>query len=133
MDTGSWLRTLVLRQSANVGAKIRNAAKAGQPIPSIWATDQAGRPTTDPNEVLNGFLLPTGGHGHVVVALNGKAIAETAAALTLLEAQYPAIQYILRQDVDMTALGRSATWTYGSCKGEASRFSLRQWASARST
>jgi ureidoglycolate dehydrogenase (NAD+) len=43
-------------------AKIRNAAKAGQAIPEGWATDDQGRPTTDPNAALKGFLLPVGGH-----------------------------------------------------------------------
>ncbi|MCJ2058497.1 Ldh family oxidoreductase [Methylobacterium sp. J-048] len=50
-------------------AKIRNAAKAGQPIPDTWATDRTGRPTTDPNEALNGFLLPIGGHKGYGLAL----------------------------------------------------------------
>jgi LDH2 family malate/lactate/ureidoglycolate dehydrogenase len=50
-------------------AKIRNAAKAGQPIPDTWATDRSGRPTTDPNEALNGFLLPIGGHKGYGLAL----------------------------------------------------------------
>ncbi|GBQ97049.1 malate/L-lactate dehydrogenase [Acetobacter nitrogenifigens DSM 23921 = NBRC 105050] len=50
-------------------AKIRNAAKAGQKIPDTWATDQQGRPTTDPNEALNGFLLPIGGHKGYGMAL----------------------------------------------------------------
>jgi ureidoglycolate dehydrogenase (NAD+) len=50
-------------------AKIRNAAKAGRPIPDTWATDRAGRPTTDPNEALNGFLLPIGGHKGYGLAL----------------------------------------------------------------
>lgn len=43
-------------------AKIRNALKAGQPIPQGWATDAQGRPTTDPAAALKGFLLPVGGH-----------------------------------------------------------------------
>ncbi|ESR23732.1 Ldh family oxidoreductase [Lutibaculum baratangense] len=43
-------------------AKIRNAAKAGEPIPEGWATDGAGRPTTDPNAALKGFLMPFGGY-----------------------------------------------------------------------
>ena len=30
-------------------AKIRNAAKRGEAIPSTWATDSEGKPTTDPN------------------------------------------------------------------------------------
>jgi ureidoglycolate dehydrogenase (NAD+) len=50
-------------------AKIRNAAKAGQPIPDTWATDRSGRPTTDPSEALNGFLLPIGGHKGYGLAL----------------------------------------------------------------
>lgn len=50
-------------------AKIRNAAKAGQPIPNTWATDRSGRTTTDPNEALNGFLLPIGGHKGYGLAL----------------------------------------------------------------
>src|SRR5690606_28704044 len=43
-------------------AKIRDAAKAGQPIPEGWATDADGRPTTDPKAALDGFLLPVGGY-----------------------------------------------------------------------
>ncbi|TWB46435.1 LDH2 family malate/lactate/ureidoglycolate dehydrogenase [Rhizobium sp. ERR 922] len=50
-------------------AKIRNAAKAGQPIPDTWATDRSGRATTDPNEALDGFLLPIGGHKGYGLAL----------------------------------------------------------------
>jgi LDH2 family malate/lactate/ureidoglycolate dehydrogenase len=41
--------------------KIRYAANAGQPIPSNWATDASGKPTTDPEIALKGFLLPMGG------------------------------------------------------------------------
>ena len=43
-------------------AKIRSAAKAGEPIPMGWATDAEGRPTTNAAEALKGFLLPVGGH-----------------------------------------------------------------------
>ncbi len=42
--------------------KIRQAAKAGTAIPEGWATDREGRPTTDANEALKGFLLPFGGY-----------------------------------------------------------------------
>ena len=42
-------------------AKIRNAAKRGEAIPPTWATDKDGKPTTDPNAALDGFLLPIGG------------------------------------------------------------------------
>lgn len=50
-------------------AKIRNAAKAGTPIPETWATDREGRPTTDPKAALEGFLLPIGGHKGYGLAL----------------------------------------------------------------
>lgn len=42
--------------------KIRLAAKRGQPIPEGWGLDKEGRPTTDPNAVLDdGVVLPIGG------------------------------------------------------------------------
>lgn len=43
-------------------AKIRAAAAAGTTIPDTWATDADGRPTTDPTQALEGFLLPVGDH-----------------------------------------------------------------------
>lgn len=43
-------------------ARIRDAAKAGRPIPEGWAADADGRPTTDPKAALDGFLLPIGGY-----------------------------------------------------------------------
>ncbi len=60
----------------------------------------------------------------VVVTLNGQVIADTVNALILREASYPAVQYIPRKDVDMTALSRSPTHTYCPYKGEASYFSI---------
>ena len=50
-------------------AKIRNALKRGESIPSTWATDQHGLPTTDPKAALDGFLLPIGGHKGYGLAL----------------------------------------------------------------
>jgi LDH2 family malate/lactate/ureidoglycolate dehydrogenase len=50
-------------------AKIRNALKRGESIPSTWATDQHGKPTTDPKAALDGFLLPIGGHKGYGLAL----------------------------------------------------------------
>ena len=60
----------------------------------------------------------------VVVISAGKVIADTTRALTLREASYPAVQYIPREDVDMTRLARTATHTYCPYKGEASYFSM---------
>ncbi len=50
-------------------AKIRNAMKLGESIPDTWATDKEGRPTTDPQAALDGFLLPIGGHKGYGLAL----------------------------------------------------------------
>jgi ureidoglycolate dehydrogenase (NAD+) len=42
--------------------KILNAKSKGESIPEGWAVDSQGRPTTDPDEVVNGgFLFPVGG------------------------------------------------------------------------
>ncbi|WP_454688704.1 Ldh family oxidoreductase [Achromobacter aloeverae] len=60
---------LDMAMSVVARAKIRNALKAGQPIPDTWATDAAGKPTTDPKAALDGFLLPIGGHKGYGLAL----------------------------------------------------------------
>ncbi|GAA0936774.1 Ldh family oxidoreductase [Actinocorallia libanotica] len=49
--------------------KIRIAASEGRPIPSTWATDADGTPTTDPEEALRGMLLPAAGHKGFGLAL----------------------------------------------------------------
>ncbi|WP_158744489.1 DUF427 domain-containing protein [Acidisphaera sp. L21] len=67
-------------------------------------------------------IEPTG--KRVRVTLGGRVIADTMGALTLQEAKYPAVQYIPRADVDMTALERSATSSYCPYKGDASYFSI---------
>jgi uncharacterized protein (DUF427 family) len=60
----------------------------------------------------------------VVVTLGGRVIADTRAAITLREANYPPVQFIPRQDVDMAALARSTTTTYCPYKGEAAYFNI---------
>jgi pyridoxine 4-dehydrogenase len=60
----------------------------------------------------------------VVVRVSGKVIADTRDALTLREADYPAVVYIPRRDVDMTALTRSEHTTYCPYKGDASYYSI---------
>ena len=60
----------------------------------------------------------------VLVRLGGEVIADTTRALVLREASYPAVQYIPREDVDMTKLARTDTHTYCPYKGEASYFSI---------
>lgn len=41
--------------------KIRKALAEGEPIPSGWAIDVDGNPTTDPAKALEGVMLPFGG------------------------------------------------------------------------
>lgn len=53
---------LDMAMSVAARAKIRAAAAKGEPIPATWATDAAGRPTTDAKAALEGFLQPLGGH-----------------------------------------------------------------------
>jgi uncharacterized protein (DUF427 family) len=60
----------------------------------------------------------------VVVMLGGAMIADTKRALTLREANYPAVHYIPREDVDMAALLRTDHATYCPYKGDAAYFSL---------
>lgn len=60
---------LDMAMSVVARAKIRNALKRGEAIPDTWATDFAGKPTSDPRAALDGFLLPIGGHKGYGLAL----------------------------------------------------------------
>ncbi len=42
-------------------SKVRGAAMAGQAIPDTWATDAAGRPTTDATAAMKGLMQAIGG------------------------------------------------------------------------
>ena len=60
----------------------------------------------------------------VVVTVGGKVIADSRGALTLREAAYPPVQYIPRQDVDMSLLERTDFGTYCPYKGDCSYYSI---------
>lgn len=60
----------------------------------------------------------------VVVKVAGRVVADTRDALTLKEAGYAAVQYIPRQDVDMTLLERTGHATYCPYKGECAYYSV---------
>jgi uncharacterized protein (DUF427 family) len=60
----------------------------------------------------------------VVVSAAGRVIADTGNALTLREADYPAVQYIPREDVDFSQLERTDHATYCPYKGECSYYSV---------
>lgn len=61
---------------------------------------------------------------HIVVKAGGRIIADTRRALTLQEANYPAVQYIPRADVDMSQLERTDHATYCPYKGNCSYYSI---------
>ncbi|MFK2853903.1 DUF427 domain-containing protein [Dyella humi] len=60
----------------------------------------------------------------VVVRVASRVVADTRDALTLKEAGYPAVQYIPRQDVDMSLLERTDHATYCPYKGECAYYSV---------
>src|SRR6476660_2666352 len=60
----------------------------------------------------------------VVVTVAGRIVADTRKGLTLREASYPPIQYIPREDVDMTLLARTDHATYCPYKGECAYYSI---------
>jgi uncharacterized protein (DUF427 family) len=67
-------------------------------------------------------ITPT--NGVVTVTVDGKTIASSAHALTLQEASYPAVQYLRREDVDMTQFTRTDHTTYCPYKGVCVYFSI---------
>jgi len=79
------------------------------------------------------ILKPGRGHpitvtknpGRVTVSVGGQVIADTRQALTLREASYPAVQYIPREDADLSALRRTEHQTYCPFKGESSYYSVQ--------
>jgi uncharacterized protein (DUF427 family) len=60
----------------------------------------------------------------VVVTIAGRVVADTRAALTLREAAYKPVQYIPRQDVDMSLLERTSQATYCPYKGDCAYYSI---------
>ena len=61
----------------------------------------------------------------VRVRFGGRIVAETTRALTLDEASYPGVQYIPREDVDMSLLAPTAHKTHCPYKGDASHYTIK--------
>ncbi|MGZ8802320.1 MAG: DUF427 domain-containing protein [Mycobacterium sp.] len=80
------------------------------------------RPVLEPNAGHPITIEPTG--ARVTICINGYVIAETDAALTLQEANYPAVQYIPIADV-VAQLTRSDTETYCPYKGNAGYYHVQ--------
>jgi len=62
-------------QSAVSRGRIKLAELAREEIPTGWAIDSEGRPTTDPTAALAGALLPSGGHKGFGLALAVEVLA----------------------------------------------------------
>ena len=60
----------------------------------------------------------------IVVSVAGRVIADTRNALELREADYPPVQYIPREDVDLSQLKRTDHATYCPFKGDCSYYSI---------
>ena len=60
----------------------------------------------------------------VVVSAAGRVIADTRSALTLREADYPPVQYIPREDIDLSQLKRTDHITYCPYKGDCNYYSI---------
>lgn len=60
----------------------------------------------------------------VIVSIAGRTVADTRSALTLTEASYGPVQYIPRQDVDMTLLERTDHHTYCPYKGDCAYYNI---------
>src|SRR6266478_1720092 len=58
----------------------------------------------------------------VVVSVAGHVVADTRNALTLREADYSPVQYIPREDVDLSQLERTDYATYCPYKGDCSYY-----------
>ena len=60
----------------------------------------------------------------VVVTFNGRTIADTTRAVELREATLPPVQYVPREDVDMTLLQRTSHGSHCPFKGDAAYYSI---------
>ena len=60
----------------------------------------------------------------VIVSVAGRVVADTRDALALREADYPAVQYIPREDVDFSQLERTDHTTYCPYKGDCNYYSV---------
>ena len=66
----------------------------------------------------------TANPNRVVVTVAGKVIADTAHALTMVEAAYGPVHYIPLKDVDRASLERTDHTSYCPFKGDASYYSV---------
>jgi LDH2 family malate/lactate/ureidoglycolate dehydrogenase len=64
-----WPLVLDIAMSVVAKGKLRLAALKNEPIPSGWAMDKFGQPTTDVQDAIDGILMPIAGHKGYGMAL----------------------------------------------------------------
>ena len=84
--------------------------------------DSGSRPVHIPTADYPITVTPTG--RHVTVRVGGEVVAETDHALTLQEADRPAVQYIPMDDVNGELLSRTTTSSYCPFKGDAAYYTV---------
>lgn len=80
------------------------------------------RPVLQPGPDHPISVTPTG--SRVLVKVGDEVVADSAKALTLQEANYPACQYVPLADVNPELLRPSSTTSYCPYKGDCSYYSL---------
>ena len=55
--------------------KLRRARDLGDAVPEGWGLDGAGNPSTDPGAILDGMVLPVGGHKGFGIAVAAEALS----------------------------------------------------------
>jgi uncharacterized protein (DUF427 family) len=60
----------------------------------------------------------------VCVRLGDQIVVDTKRALTLFEASYPGVQYVPREDADMSLMRRTAHKTHCPYKGDAAYYTV---------
>jgi uncharacterized protein (DUF427 family) len=87
-----------------------------------WRFAMTDKPVKIPGPDHPITIVPSA--GRIVVTVAGKVVADSAAALTLREADYPPVQYIPMKDVDATLLQPTDHATYCPYKGDCSYYSI---------
>jgi delta1-piperideine-2-carboxylate reductase len=64
--------------SAMALGEVQIAAREGRSVPEGIGLDSTGKPTTDPNEIVTGMLLPFGGYKGSAIALMVELLAAGA-------------------------------------------------------
>ncbi len=90
---GDFPFVLDISLSTVAGGKLLLASKKGEKIPLDWATDNKGRPTDDPDEAFEGFLLPVGGHKGLGLAYTIEILTGLISGGVFLEAMKGMYKY----------------------------------------